>query len=78
MLADWVKDSGVASIFPQMAPEWEREQQLTAGWEHYTARDFQALALRSPATWVIVQPAQATGLRCPYRNSAVAVCRLHD
>lgn len=76
MLADWVKDSGVASVFPQMAPEWEREQQLTAGWEHYTAPDFYALAGRSPASWVIVQSAQATGLRCPYRNSAVAICRI--
>ena len=76
MLADWVKDSGVASVFPQMAPEWEREQQFTAGWEHYTAADFRALADRSPATWVIVQPAQALGLICPYRNSALAVCRL--
>ena len=48
MLADWVKDSGVASVFPQMAPEWEREQQLTRGWEHYTEPDFLALTARSP------------------------------
>ena len=78
MLADWVKDSGVASVFPQMAPEWEKEQQLTAGWEQYTARDFHALADRSPATWAIVQPMQAAGLNCPYRNRAVAVCRLRN
>jgi hypothetical protein len=76
MLADWVKDSGVASVFPQMAPEWEREQQLTRGWEHYTAPDFLALTARSPVTWVVVQPAQANGLDCPFHNAAVSVCKL--
>ncbi len=76
MLADQVKDSGVASVFPQMAPEWEREQQLTQGWEHYTAPDFLALATRSPVSWVIVQPQQANGLDCPFHNAAVSVCRL--
>jgi hypothetical protein len=76
MLADWVKDSGVASVFPQMAPEWEREQQLTRGWEHYTAPDFLALTARSPVTWVVVQPAQAKGLDCPFHNAAAYVCEL--
>jgi hypothetical protein len=76
MLADWVKDSGVASIFPQMAPEWEREQQLTRGWEHYTAPDFLALTARSPVTWVVVEPRQAAGLDCPFHNYDVSVCKL--
>jgi hypothetical protein len=76
MLADWVKDSGVASVFPQMAPEWEREQQLTLGWEHYTAPDFVALTARSPVTWVVVQPTQAKGLDCPFHNTAASVCKL--
>jgi Domain of unknown function (DUF6798) len=76
MIADWVKDSGVASVFPQMAPEWEREQQITSGWDHYTASDFQALATRSPVTWVLVEPRQAGGLDCPFHNNAVSVCRL--
>jgi uncharacterized protein DUF6798 len=76
MVADQIKDSGVASVFPQMAREWEREQQLTQGWEHYTAPDFRALATRSPVTWVVVQPRQARGLDCPFHNAAVSVCRL--
>jgi hypothetical protein len=76
MIADWVKDSGVASVFPQMAPEWEREQQYTQGWEHYTAADFLSLPERSPATWAIVQSPQAAGLNCPFRNAAVSVCKL--
>jgi hypothetical protein len=76
MIADWVKDSGVASVFPQMAPEWKREQQLTSGWDHYTAPDFLALAARSPVTWVMVQPRQAGGLECPFQNGAASVCRL--
>jgi hypothetical protein len=76
MTADWVKDSGVASIFPQMAPEWAREQQLTAGWESWRAPQFQALAARSPVSWVVVEARQESGLDCPYRNRAVSVCRL--
>ena len=76
MLADWVKDSGVASVFPQLAPEWARDQQLTQGWDTYKAADFNALATRSPVTWVIVQPMQAAGLDCPYHNAAAYVCRL--
>jgi hypothetical protein len=59
-----------------MAREWEREQQLTQGWENYTAPDFRALATRSPVTWVVVRPRQARGLDCPFQNAAVSVCRL--
>ncbi len=76
MLADWVKDSGVASVFPQAAPEWAREQQLTHGWESWTAPQFASLATRSPVTWVVVERRQQPGLDCPYANTAVAVCRL--
>jgi hypothetical protein len=76
MIADWVKDSGVASVFPQMAPEWQREQQITLGWDQYTAPDFRALATRSPVTWVMVEPRQSPGLDCPFHNTAVSVCRL--
>jgi hypothetical protein len=76
MLADWVKDSGVASVFPQMAPEWAREQELTRGWDNYDAAGFTALAARSPVSWVMVQPKQANGLDCPFHNDAVSVCRL--
>ena len=77
VLADSYKDSGVAAMFPAVAPEWEREQQLTRGWDHYTAPDFLALTARSPVTWVMVQPAQSSGLDCPFHNSAVSVCRLN-
>ncbi len=76
MLADWVKDSGVVSVFPQMAAAWWHDQQLTQGWDTYKAADFHALAARSPVTWVMVQPRQAAGLDCPYHNAAVYACRL--
>ena len=76
MTADWVKDSGVASVFPQMAPEWSREQELTRGWESWSAPQFRALADRSPVSWVVVEAKQDAGLTCPYHNAAAAVCRL--
>jgi hypothetical protein len=59
-----------------MAPEWKREQDLTSGWNHYTAADFLALPARSPVSWVMVEPRQSDGLDCPFHNSAVSVCRL--
>lgn len=78
MLADWVKDSGVASVFPQAAQEWAREQELTRGWEQWSAPQFTALASYSPVTWVLVERRQQAGLSCPYSNAAVAVCRLES
>jgi len=76
MLADAVKDSGVASVFPQMAAAWQRDQQFTQDWPRHTAADFRALPRRSPATWAVIERPQSGSLDCPYRNQAVSVCRL--
>ncbi|AXC09844.1 hypothetical protein ACPOL_0467 [Acidisarcina polymorpha] len=75
-LTDVYKDAGVVSLFPQLAPEWSREQQAQQGWKQFQLVDFQRLAEQYPVTWVIVQGLPAGGLVCPYRNAAVAVCRI--
>ncbi len=75
-LADRFKDSGVVSLFPQLAPEWAREQQAQRNWNRFQLADFQRLAQRYPVSWVVVQGEPVAGLRCAYRNAAVSVCEI--
>jgi hypothetical protein len=75
-LADQVKDSSVVSIFPNLAPEWKQQIDAQSGWTTFSPADFHKLARQFPVTWVIVELPQSEGLDCPYRNSAVAVCRI--
>ena len=76
VLADAHKDSGVATMFPAVAPEWGREFAAQQGWRHFTLPDFERLATVYPVTWVAVAPAQAAGLDCRYSNSVLSVCRI--
>jgi hypothetical protein len=75
-LADSYKDSGVATMFPAVAPEWGREVQAQHGWRSFHRADFERLAARYPVSWVVVDAGQAQGLECPYLNPTLAVCRL--
>lgn len=76
ILADYLKDGGVAAMFPVLAPQWQAQRRLTAGLNHWT--DQQRIAHLKPAgvTWVLLAPDAATALPCPFRNAAVLVCRL--
>jgi hypothetical protein len=76
VLADYVKDSGAVSLFPQLADEWKREVTAQEGWEHFTAGDFQQLASQYPVTWILVKKPAPAGFDCPYQNEAVTVCRI--
>ena len=76
VLSDYYKDSGVVSLFPELAPEWQREQLAQQGWSHFSLADFQRLATQYPVSWVVLQGAAPAGLDCPYRNRAVTVCRI--
>lgn len=75
-LADYYKDSGVVSVFPKLADEWQREQQAQQGWTSFRLADFQRLAREYPVSWVVLQGAAPDGLDCPYSNKAVQVCRI--
>ena len=76
MLSDYYKDSGVVSVFPRLAEEWQREQQAQQGWKSFDLDDFQRLAREYPVSWVVLQGTVPAGLTCPYRNQAVAVCSI--
>lgn len=75
-LADAVKDAAVATQVPDLAPLWQEQSQAEAGWRHFQKQDFLRLHQRFGVNWIIVQGSGVPGLDCPYRNEAVAVCRL--
>lgn len=76
LLADNVKDSGVVSIFPELASEWKAQSSAQAGWECFSREQFDGLARRYPVTWVVVRRSSSQGLICPYTNAELAVCRI--
>jgi hypothetical protein len=75
-LADAVKDAAVATQVPSLAPEWQQQTEAAASWNHFQKADFLRLQQQFGVNWIVVQGAGVAGLECPYRNRAVAVCRL--
>ncbi len=76
-LADFYKDSGVVSLFPDLAVEWKQMNTATEGLNHFTAGDFERLRGEYPVvTWTIVHGAAPAGLDCPYQRGGYAVCEL--
>jgi hypothetical protein len=83
-MADWDKDPGVVSLFPELAPRWSREVHALDHWKNFTAEDFHRLHEQFGVGWtVLALPAadkggsQAIPLSdCPYRNRGVLVCRI--
>ena len=75
-LADAVKDAAVATQVPDLAPLWQQQIQAASGWQHFQKQDFLRLQQQFGVDWIIVQTPGVEGLDCPYRNEAVAVCRL--
>ena len=75
MLADALKDSGAASMFPQLAEEWQRQTQAQKGWNSFQVNDFQRIKERFGVNWVVLEHPVA-GLECPYMNGGLQVCRI--
>jgi hypothetical protein len=76
-VADWFKDGGIASNFPQAAIPWWQGSQATA--QLNDATDEQRLARLRPlgVTWVVLPAQASTGFVCPFTNDRVRVCRLN-
>jgi hypothetical protein len=70
------KDSGAVSMFPPLAEEWWAQMQVLQGWKNFQQADFLRLKTTYGVSWVVVQQPSPAGLECPYKNSAVQVCRL--
>jgi hypothetical protein len=76
VLADEVKDAGMAARVPSLAPRWLREVEAQRGWRSFQRPDFLRLKAEFGVDWVVLQVSGVDGLSCPYRNSQVMVCRV--
>jgi hypothetical protein len=75
-LADAVKDSGAASMFPALASPWTEQVNAQKGWETFDREDFLRLKKNYGVDWVVVQSPGVPGLPCPYVTSQLLVCRI--
>ncbi len=76
-LADYFKDGGVVSLFPDLAAEWKQMSNATYGLNHFTAGDFARLRTEYPAvSMAVVHGAAPSGMDCPYQERGYAVCRI--
>lgn len=75
MLTDDVKDAGVVTHVPHLAPRWIAETNATHGWKHFDAANFEHLGEQFGVTWVLVNH-NVPGLPCPYHNSMLWVCQV--
>jgi hypothetical protein len=75
-VADWFKDGGVASNFPEAAALWWGGSMATQ--QLNRASDEQRLARLQPlgVTWIVLPAEATTGFPCPFTNARVRVCRL--
>jgi len=76
VLADELKDAGMAARVPRLAPRWLRELEAQRGWRGFKRPDFLRLKAEFGVDWVVLQAPGVEGLPCPYRNPQVVVCRV--
>jgi hypothetical protein len=75
-VADWFKDGGIASNFPEAAALWWQGSIATQQLNH--ASDERRLARLQPlgVTWIVLPAEATTGFPCPFTNARVRICRL--
>jgi hypothetical protein len=82
MLADLVKDKGAASMFPPLSIKWAEQIADEKNFDRFGKDDFERLRQKYGVTWVVEQVGASEGASigtradCPYKNSAVLVCRV--
>lgn len=76
MLADWVKDGGIACISRAAQAPWLRQVKATRNLDRATDAERSARLLPLGATWILLRTLDATAFLCPYDNGTVKVCRL--
>ena len=75
-LADAAKDSGPASLMPELAGEWIEQVNAQRGIESFQAADFRRLKAKYGVDWVLLHDAPPEGLACPYQQGSLFVCRI--
>jgi hypothetical protein len=76
LLAENQKDPGAATVFPALAPLWQRQVHAQLGIEHFSREQFEHLRNAYGATWAVLPGSINPPLNCPYRNEAVQVCSI--
>ena len=78
-LADGIKDWSAAVLYPELplADDCLAQTQAAKGWKSFDANDFSRLEKAYGVTWVVLQQPNPAVPDCPYRDSAVEVCRLN-
>ena len=76
-LADYYKDSGVVSLFPNLAPEWKQMSNATYGLNHFSVGQFRALRMEYPqVSWTVIHGPAPASMDCPYQQRSYSVCRM--
>ena len=76
-LADYYKDGGVVSLFPDLAESWKDMSNATYGLNHFSLARFQQLKEEYPVvTWAIIHGTAPAGMDCPYEQRGFSVCRM--
>jgi hypothetical protein len=75
-LADEIKDAGVATEVPELAPVWARQMRAEQGFARFTLADFERVKAEFGVDWALVAYPQPAGLNCAWHNGALAVCRI--
>jgi hypothetical protein len=75
-LADAVKDTAVVTQVPELGPDWERQVNAQAGWEHFSLTDFERLKTDFGVNWALVPFPAPRGLACSWHNDTLSVCRI--
>ena len=76
-LADYYKDGGVVSLFPNLAVEWKEMSGATYGLNHFSRAQFRTLKREYPeVTWTVIHGPAPAGLECPYQQGGFSVCRM--
>jgi hypothetical protein len=70
------KDAGVAAVLPSLAPRWAAQRNAESSIDEMSDAERRATLMPLGATWLLLPPSASTTLPCPWRNTAVQVCRL--
>jgi hypothetical protein len=78
MLADAIKDAGVAQVDSDLAFAWQQQTRARQTWGHFAPQDFAKLRAEFHVDWVVIDAANAAAsdLDCPYMNPQIAICQL--
>lgn len=71
-----IKDEGLASLFPPLAPVWAGRIARESGLDTEGDAQRRQQLLGTGANWLLLSPRSTTSLPCPYRNAALQVCSL--